>query len=174
MILIYRFSETIPIVIGKFLLLKVSSSYKLHAATFSSPLPLSIPISPSPQVPLTTSRKLVSRHTGYPGGFPFGCWRGMIMEDDHDLDLQIFRNNPNCNWEVSSSYKLHAATFSSPLPLSIPISPSPKSQVQEAGKPWLPWCRALVPAGAALAARSPLLYATPQGHQAVRCAPQCC
>ena len=46
--------------------------------------------------------------------------------DDHDLDLQIFRNNPNCNWEVSSSYKLHAATFSSPLPLSIPISPSPQ------------------------------------------------
>ena len=62
------------------------------------------------------------------------------MEDDHDLDLQIFRNNPNCNWEVSSSYKLQLPSVA----LSIPSSPSPqlpKSQVQEAGKPWLPWCR---------------------------------
>ena len=34
----------------------------------------------------------VETHRVYPaGGFPpFGCWRGMIMEDDHDLDLQIF------------------------------------------------------------------------------------
>ena len=56
------------------------------------------------------------------------------MEDDHDLDLQIFRNNPNCNWEVSSSYKQPslspapqlpqaAATFSSPL---YPHSPTPQ------------------------------------------------
>ena len=51
------------------------------------------------------------------------------MEDDHDLDLQIFRNNPNCNWEVSSiSYKLQLPSAA----LSIPSSPSPqvpKSQV---------------------------------------------
>ena len=67
----------------------------------------------------------MSRHTGYPGGSPFGCWRGTIMEDDHDLDLQIFRNNPNCNWEVSSSYKLQLPSAA----LSIPSSPSPKSQV---------------------------------------------
>ena len=67
------------------------------------------------------------------------------MEDDHDLDLQIFRNNPNCNWEVSSSYKLQLPSAA----LSIPISPSPqlpKSQVQEARRPWTPWCP-LVPAG---------------------------
>ena len=62
------------------------------------------------------------------------------MEDDHDLDLQIFRNNPNCNWEVSSSYKLQLPSAA----LSIPSSPSPqlpKSQVQEARRPWTPWCR---------------------------------
>ena len=63
------------------------------------------------------------------------------MEDDHDLDLQIFRNNPNCNWEVStsSSYKLQLRSAA----LSIPSSPSPqlpKSQVQEARRPWTPWC----------------------------------
>ena len=57
------------------------------------------------------------------------------MEDDHDLDLQIFRNNPNCNWEVSSSYKLQLPSAA----LSIPISPTP--QLQEAGKLWMPWCR---------------------------------
>ena len=44
------------------------------------------------------------------------------MEDGHDLDLQIFRNNPNCNWEVSSSYKLQLPSAA----LSIPISPSPQ------------------------------------------------
>ena len=82
------------------------------------------------------------------------------MEDDHDLDLQIFRNNPNCNWEVSSSYKLQLPSAALSIP---PISPSPqlpksqvpspksqvqeaqvpspKSQVQEAGKLWMPWCR---------------------------------
>ena len=53
----------------------------------------------------------------------------MIMEDDHDLDLQIFRNNPNCNWEVSSSYKLHACGYlqqpSAPLYPHLPKSHSP-------------------------------------------------
>ena len=60
------------------------------------------------------------------------------MVDDHDLDLQIFRNNPNYNWEVSSSYKLQLPSAA----LSIPSSPSPqlpKTQVQEAGKLWMPW-----------------------------------
>ena len=155
----------------------------------------------------------MSRHTGYPGGFPFGCWRGMIMEDDHDLDLQIFRNNLNCNWEVSSSYKLQqppSAALSIPIsptpqqpslspapPISPSPSPSPKSQVpspggQEARRPWTPWCPlvpspagaapaggpeavdAVVPAGAAPAAWSPLFYAALQGQHAVRCAPQAC
>ena len=60
------------------------------------------------------------------------------MEDDHDLDLQIFRNNPNCNWEVSSSYKLQLPSAALSIPSSpspqLPISPtpqlpSPKSQV---------------------------------------------
>ena len=53
--------------------------------------------------------------------------------------LQIYRNNPNCNWEVSSSYKLQLPSAA----LSIPSSPSPqlpKSQVQEALKLWMPWC----------------------------------
>ena len=74
------------------------------------------------------------------------------MEDDHDLDLQIFRNNPNCNWEVSSSYKLQLPSAALSIPISpspqLPKSqvqeaqvPSPKSQVQEAGKLWMPWCR---------------------------------
>ena len=48
------------------------------------------------------------------------------MEDDHDLDLQIFRNNHNCNWEVSSSYKLQLPSAI----LSIPISPSPSPTPQ--------------------------------------------
>ena len=94
------------------------------------------------------------------------------MEDDHDLDLQIFRNNPNCNWEVSSSYKLQLPSAA----LSIPSSPSPqlpKSQVQEARRPWTPW-RPLDPAGAAPAAWSPLFYAAAQGQQAARSAPQAC
>ena len=35
------------------------------------------------------------------GVFLFGCWRGTVMESDHDLALKNFRNNnPNCNWEV--------------------------------------------------------------------------
>ena len=103
----------------------------------------------------------------------------MIMEDDHDLDLQIFRNNPNCNWEVSSSYKLQLPSAApsipiSPAALSIPSSPSPqlpKSQVREAVEALVP----LVPAGAAPAAWSPLFYTAPQGQQGVRyCAPQAC
>ena len=81
----------------------------------------------------------MSRHTGYPRGFSFGCWRGMIMEDAHDLDLQIFRNNPNCNWEVSSSYKLQLHSSA----LSIPISPTP--QVPSPGGPEA--VDAVVPAG---------------------------
>ena len=62
------------------------------------------------------------------------------MEGDHDLSLQIFRINHNCNCEVSGSYMLQLASAA----LSIPNSPSlqlPKSQVQEAGKLWMPWCR---------------------------------
>ena len=52
------------------------------------------------------------------------------MEDDHDLDLQIFRNNPNCNWEVSSSYKLQLRSAALSIPISpSPHLPSPKSQV---------------------------------------------
>ena len=52
------------------------------------------------------------------------------MEDDHDLDLQIFRNNPNCNWEVSSSYKLQLPSAALSIPISpSPHLPSPKSQV---------------------------------------------
>ena len=103
-------------------------------------------LQPMHQQPCVSHHQQVARvetHRVYPGGFPFGCWRGMIMEDDHDLDLQIFRNNPNCNWEVSSSYKLQLPSAA----LSIPISPSPKSQVpspksqvQEARRPWTPWC----------------------------------
>ena len=61
------------------------------------------------------------------------------MEGDHDLFLQIFRINHNCNCEVSGSYMLQLASAA----LSIPSSPSlqlPKSQVQEAGKLWMPWC----------------------------------
>ena len=46
----------------------------------------------------------------------FACWRGMndhhqimegmmIMNDiSYDLALQIFRNNPRCNWEISNFY----------------------------------------------------------------------
>ena len=64
------------------------------------------------------------------------------MGDDHDLDLQIFRNNPNCNWEVSSSYKPQLPSAALSIPISpTPQVPSPKSQVQEAGKLWMPWCR---------------------------------
>ena len=94
------------------------------------------------------------------------------MEDDHDLDLQIFRNNLNRNWEVSSSYKLQLPSAA----LSIPSSPSPqlpKSQVQEARRPWTPWTRWF-----------PLVLHQQPGHhsfmlphrgqQAVRCAPQAC
>ena len=58
-------------------------------------------IQPMHQQPCVSHHQQVARvetHQGTLGGFPFGCWRGMIMEDDHDLDLQIFRNNPNCNW----------------------------------------------------------------------------
>ena len=52
------------------------------------------------------------------------------MEDDHDLDLQIFRNNPNCNWEVSSSYELQLPSAALSIPISpSPQVPSPKSQV---------------------------------------------
>ena len=81
------------------------------------------------------------------------------MEDDHDLDLQIFRNNPNCNWEVSSSYKLQLPSAA----LSIPSSPSPqvpKSQVPSpGGREAVNAVVPLVPAGAAPAAWSPLFYA---------------
>ena len=63
------------------------------------------------------------------------------MEDDHDLDLQIFRNNPNCNWEVSSSYKLQLPSAA----LSIPSSPSPQVPSPKSRRPgsraWMPWCR---------------------------------
>ena len=64
------------------------------------------------------------------------------MEDDHDLDLQIFRNNPNCNWEVSSSYKLQLPSAA----LSIPSSPSP--QVPKSPSPGGPEAvDAVVPVG---------------------------
>ena len=56
----------------------------------------------------------------------------MIIEDDHDLDLQIFRNNPNCNWEVSSSFKLQLPSAALYIPAISPSPqspPSPKSQV---------------------------------------------
>ena len=86
------------------------------------------------------------------------------------LDLQIFRNNPNCNWEASSSYKLQLPSGA----LSIPISPSPQVPSLGGREAVMVAVVPLVPAGAAPAARSPLFYATPQGHQAVRCAPQCC
>ena len=84
-----------------------------------------------------------------PWGIPLGLLEGVIVEGDHDLSLQIFRINHNCNCEVSGSYMLQLASAA----LSIPSSPSPqvpspksqvpspKSQVQEAGKLWMPWCR---------------------------------
>ena len=114
----------------------------------------------------------MSRHTGYPGGFPFGCWRGMIMEDDHDLDLQIFRNNPNCNWEVSSSYiKLQLPSAA----LSIPSSPSPhlpKVPSPKSRRPGSCGCRgAAGPRWSCTSSLVPTLfifYADPQGQQAVR------
>ena len=43
----------------------------------------------------------------------------------HALVQQIFRNNPNCNWEVSGSYRQLQLDSAA---LSIPISPSPKSR----------------------------------------------
>ena len=49
----------------------------------------------------------------------------LIMEgDQNDLALQILRNHPNCNWEVSDagSYKLQLASAA----LSIPLSPAPQ------------------------------------------------
>ena len=58
MILIYRFSETIPIAIGKFLAATSSPLYpqlpnspKLQLRTFSSPLYPQLPSSPTPQLP---------------------------------------------------------------------------------------------------------------------------
>ena len=70
------------------------------------------------------------------------------------IDLQIFRNNPNCNWEVSSSYKLQRYLQQPSLSPS-PQVPSPKSR-----RPWTPWCP-LVPAGAAPAAYSPHSFMLP-------------
>ena len=60
MILIYRFSETIPIAIGN----EVSSSYKLQLPSAApsipiSPAALSIPSSPSPQLPNSQVREAV-------------------------------------------------------------------------------------------------------------------
>ena len=86
----------------------------------------------------------VETHQGTLGDSPLVAPRGMIMEHDHDLDLQIFRNNPNCNWEVSSSYKLQLPSAA----LSIPSSPAPqlpKSQVPSPGVPEA--VDAVVPAG---------------------------
>ena len=71
-------------------------------------------------------------------GFPFGCWRGMIREDDHDLDLQIFRN-----FQIAIG-KFLAATSCSYLQQpslypQLPISPSPKSRRPGSrGARWFP------------------------------------
>ena len=89
----------------------------------------------------------MSRHTGYPGGFPFGCWRGMIMEDDHDLDLKIFPETiPIAIGKflaaTSCSYLQQPSLSPSPhLPKS--QVPSPKSQVPspKSRRLWMPWCR---------------------------------
>ena len=87
----------------------------------------------------------MARHIGYPGGLPYSCLRGvMIMEGGHNLSLQIFRNNPNCKFAIG---KFQAATRCSLLqqpslsPAAAPHLPQlPKSQVQEAGRPWTPCC----------------------------------
>ena len=62
-------------------------------------------------------------HTGYPvpWGFPLGCWRGVIMEGDHDLSLQIYRINHNCNCEISGSYMLQLASAALSIPSSTPL-----------------------------------------------------
>ena len=65
------------------------------------------------------------------------------MEGDHDLSLQS--ESITIAIVNSGSYMLQLASAA----LSIPSSPSlqlPKSQVQEARRPWAPWCP-LVPAG---------------------------
>ena len=78
----------------------------------------------------------MARHTGYPWGFPFGCWRGMIIEGDHDLDLQIFRNVPIAigTFLAATSCSLLQQPSLSPS-LHLPISPSPKSQVPRVPSP---------------------------------------
>ena len=84
-----------------------------------------------------------------PWGIPLGLLEGgewVIVEGDHDLSPQIFRINHNCNCEVSGSYMLQLASAALSIPSSPSLQlpnqvPSPKSQVQEAGKLWMPWCR---------------------------------
>ena len=82
----------------------------------------------------------------------------------------------SCSYLQQPSLSLapHLPKSQVPSPKSqVPISP--KSQVPSpGGREAVVAVVPLVPAGAAPAARSPLFYATPQGHQAVRCAPQCC
>ena len=52
------------------------------------------------------------------------------MEDDHDLDLQFFRNNPKFPIAIGKFLAATScvATFSSPLYPQLPISPTPKSR----------------------------------------------
>ena len=76
------------------------------------------------------------------------------MEDDHDLDLQIFRNFQIAIGKfleaTSCSYLQQPSLSPSPqIPNPKSQVPSPKSQVQEAGKPCMP---CVVPAGSAPAA----------------------
>ena len=117
---IYSFTNSGIILLAKFV---NQTTRVLHICILFSPCI-------SKLVSLTTSiRWLVMRHTGCPaGGFPFACWRGMIMESDHALAQHMFRNNhPNCHWEVSGAATSTSCSLRDSAALSIPISPSPKS-----------------------------------------------
>ena len=69
------------------------------------------------------------------------------MEGDHGLDLRIFRNNPNYNWEVSSSsgsyYTTSCSFCQQPSPSPYPHLPSPKPRTRPPGgrgrRAWTPW-----------------------------------
>ena len=73
----------------------------------------------------------MARHTCqvsvYPGGSPFRCWRGVIMDRRVTIHRQNFRinNNPNCNWEVRGSSSPLYPHPSPHLPKRLGLSSSP-------------------------------------------------
>ena len=131
MVLICRFSETISIAIGN----EVSSSYKLQLPSAA----LSIPISPTPQLPSPGGREAVDAVVPVvlhqqPGPHSF-----MLPHRVNRL-LSVV---PHRRADRSCGSSTQLPISPSP-PAIIPSSPSPqvpKSQVQEAGKLWMPWCR---------------------------------